>query len=373
MILAPRPKTTSALLLATLLCLWGCDSDQPATSDTAETTSAAATDQADAISNRLWQHFDTATASAISSVVTLQQALQALAGEPTDAHLQAARDAWRNSHQQLLQLSPLFALGQVQATLFRQLDDARWQSDAWPIEPGYLDYFDLYRHSGLVNDIVIPIDAEAVRHQHGFSSEADVALGLHAMEYLLWGEKGERPLDDFVAGSPSSEQQASGMTAIDLPGHRRVALLQLQANLLLEDLGSLQYRLSHPASGLRKAYQSLPPSGRLQLWQQASAHLLQQLQAGGETSPSQHAPFAGDNRASIRAQLQAIDTLLSDTDETTPALLQWLTPQHQEGIARELQALMESLADSGETEEDPANLLSAEQRQQLEKLSQGLK
>ncbi len=373
MILAPRPKTTSAVLLAMLLCLWGCDSDQPDTTETGETAPAAVMDQADAISNRVWRHFDTATTNAINSISTLQQTLQALADDASDVHLQAARDAWRNSHQQLLQLSPLFALGQVQPTLFRQLDDVRWQSDAWPIEPGYLDYFDLYQHSGLVNDIVIPIDAEAVRHQHGFSSEADVVLGLHAMEYLLWGEKGERPLGDFVAGSPSSEQQASGMTASDLPGHRRIALLQLQAALLAEDLGSLQYRLAHPASGIRKAYQSLPPSGRLQLWQQAAAHLLQQLQADGESSPAWHAPFADDNRASIRAQLQAIDTLLSDADESAPALLQWLAPQQQESISGDLRAVMDSLANRGEAEEDPATLLSGEQLQQLLKLSQGLR
>ncbi|MAZ88809.1 MAG: hypothetical protein CL693_14310 [Cellvibrionaceae bacterium] len=312
-----------------------------------------------------WYQAAQSTTGAEERLLILQTAVQQLLQTPSDATLAEARIQWQQSHDALLQLQPLFTLGNINPGLFQQLQQSHWQLDAWPIEPGYLDYFDVYTHSGIVNDIALPINAQAIRQQHGFSSDADVALGMHAMAYLLWGEDQQRPASDFLSRPANASERKNGLEASDLPAQRRSALLSLQTALLQDDLKSLSYRLHHNASGINVSYFSLPPQSQLQLWQgvlediltrQIQTELTAQLKSlkeksGQNTKLSQeptsqtHQQFADRPLSTISTLVSAIEPLVMPNagQASHESLAYWLNPELD---LQQLQLQFKQISDS---------------------------
>lgn len=326
--------------LALMALLSGCEkqSDQAEPSTTESAAISPETPQAlRLITAQVWRQGKDASQAIETSLLELQQLAQKLTKDPSELNLADARNQWHATHQQLLQLQPLFTLGHINPGLFKQLEQARWQLDAWPIEPGYLDYFDVYKHSGIVNDIALPITANAIRQQHGFSSDTDVAIGMHAVAYLLWGEQGKRPASDFAAQAPTSDEQQSGLEGADLPPRRRAALLNLLMSLMLDDLRALDYKLDQSASGLNINYASLPPQSQLQLWQQSIDTLLRQQLIGEQIAPLknaignsvfyQHQEFAGNQAQSIVAVLTSVESLVTQENAAGQTLAIWLNPE----------------------------------------------
>lgn len=232
--------------LMTAIVLGGCErSTEPATSMAADPTAATAVIDAGLASatQHAWTTAVAMQQSVQPQVTALQRELTAFSQTPDEAGLQQARHHWHRVHQQLQRVQPLFALGAVAPQPFAALQESRAQLDAWPIEPGYIDYVDVYPYSGLVNDFGIPLNETSVRSQHGFSSDTEVVLGMHAIAYLLWGEHGQRPATDFTPTQPTTQQRQEGLQSADLPNQRRLALLSLQASLLRQDMDLLGQRL----------------------------------------------------------------------------------------------------------------------------------
>lgn len=366
------------LLLFTLLT--GCEkSAGPDTTSTADTpASALAPDEGLDLSTRYSWTLVTALPQQITPPFqALQTAITALVKSPTDDSLQQAREQWQLAHNQLQQLALLFSLGEASPSLFAQLRQAHFQLDAWPIEPGYLDYFDVYPHSGLVNDIVITIDEPSIRDQHGFTSPYDISLGMHAIAYLLWGEDHQRPATDFVQTSPTALQQKSGVKPEDLPNQRRAALLSLQAQLLTDDLKALGYKLSQPASGLNSIYTKLPPQTQLQLWRQSVEHLLTHLQQqlpaqqqptaendipeeGEEHSP--HNAFAGGQGKLLAATVAGLSPVLLNHEHSAQPLAYWL---NRNGDLDALKTLLQQTETALSDADKDWNTLAAENIQAL--------
>lgn len=329
-LLSNAARISGWVLLASLLSSCDQKPEKPKT-PVPQTVTGTAGDSANSL-QQAWVHGAAAAETTKQQALVLQQTIHSLINEPTEITLGNARDQWHIAHQQLLHLAPLLTLGTTSPGLFKQLHDAQQTLDAWPIEPGYLDYFDVYQHSGIVNDIVIAITAPAIRSQHGFSSDADVTLGLHAMAYLLWGENGRRPASDFVTQAPTAQQRQNGLSGADLPPQRRASLLQLQATLLIDDLESLIYRLNHNASALNRAYFSLAPSSQRQLWQQSlldilerdiiGAQLAPKLQAG--TDIEEHSAYVGRPGQTLAASLKGIENLLLSSSQDQLPLAYWL-------------------------------------------------
>ncbi|GAB3105584.1 hypothetical protein G8770_13715 [Aestuariicella hydrocarbonica] len=293
----------------------------------------------------------------------LQQAVDHLIEAPTGEHLKAAQTQWFSTHQQLQKVMPLLTFGRTAPESFRQLEQARWQLDAWPIEPGYLDYVAEYSFSGIVNDISLPLSAEALQQQHGLTSEADISLGLHAMAYLLWGEQQQRPISDYRAQPLTEEQRQNGLTDADRPAVRRATLLRLQASALVEEMESLGYKLSHPASAINTLYSALPPRQQVKLWGNSIVTLLNQelnpqlladeqspadapLEATPLAAPTAeertaseqavaqqeagppfpHNTFSGAEAQSLIATLNGLEKLLLDHDAGAQPLAYWMQP-----------------------------------------------
>ncbi|WP_439134614.1 imelysin family protein [Pseudomaricurvus sp.] len=322
-------------LTLVLLCALFSGCEKTAEPETSPDTPATTEVSAEELSPSTRHSWDTAAdllQQAELQTSTLQTAIAEFVATPSEESLRQARAQWQLTHNQLQQLSLLFALGDVSPTLFAPLRQAHFQLDAWPIEPGYLDYFDVYPHSGIVNDIVINIDEASIREQHGFTSDSDVSLGMHAISYLLWGENRQRPVSDYIPAEPTSLQTQSGIKPKHLPNQRRIALLQLQADLLAEDIKALGYQFSQPASGLNTAYARLAAAAQLELWQRSVVQVLDNLQKQLPTGEAdddveQHSRFAGGQGQVLADTLKGVQQLLLSHDDNIQPLAHWLNPQ----------------------------------------------
>ena len=257
-----RMPLASASLLAIAIALAGCGEDKapanqaaaPAAEATPSSAPAAAGAFDEAAAKAVVKHYaDIASAvfdDAASTAKTLQSAIDALLAKPSDETLKAAREAWLAARVPYMQ-SEVFRFGNT------IVDDWEGQVNAWPLDEGLIDYVDKsYEHAlgnpGASANIIAnteiqvgedKIDVTEITPELLASlnelggSEANVATGYHAIEFLLWGQDlhgsdagaGERPATDYVVG-----EGATG-------GHneRRRAYLKAAADLLVADLDEM--------------------------------------------------------------------------------------------------------------------------------------
>lgn len=256
-----RMPLASASLLAIAISLAGCGEDKApapqAAAPAAATESAAPAPAAkvdEAAAKAVVNHYaDLAFAvfsDAASTGKALQSAVDALLAEPSEANLKAAREAWLAARVPYMQ-SEVFRFGNP------VVDEWEGQLNAWPLDEGLIDYVaDDYQHAlgnpGAQANIianteiqvgedkldVTEINGELLASLNELGgSEANVATGYHAIEFLLWGQDlngtnpgaGERPYTDYLVGD--------GATG----GHneRRRAFLKAATDLLVSDLNDM--------------------------------------------------------------------------------------------------------------------------------------
>ncbi|WP_161897883.1 imelysin family protein [Pseudomonas yangonensis] len=256
-----RMPLASASLLAIAISLAGCGEDKaPATQAAAP---AAATESAapaaaakvdEAAAKAVVNHYaDLALAvfsDAASTGKQLQAAVDALLANPSEDTLKAAREAWLAARVPYMQ-TEVFRFGNP------VVDEWEGQLNAWPLDEGLIDYVaEDYQHAlgnpGAQANIIAnteiqigedKIDVSEINGELLASlnelggSEANVATGYHAIEFLLWGQDlngtepgaGERPYTDYLVG-----EGATG-------GHneRRRTYLKAATDLLVSDLDEM--------------------------------------------------------------------------------------------------------------------------------------
>lgn len=254
-----RMHWASVSLLAIAISLAGCGDDKKeqasanqaaAPAATSATTSQAAKPDEAAAKAVIKNYADIAEAvfsDAFTAGQNLQKAVDAFLASPSDATLKAAREAWMAARTPYSQ-SEAFRFGNP------VVDDWEGQLNAWPLDEGLIDYVASdYQHATgnpaataniIANEeIQIGEDKVDVKNITGeklaslnelAGSEANVATGYHAIEFLLWGQDlngtgpgaGNRPATDYLAGD--------GCTG----GHcdRRRAYLKAVTDLLVNDL-----------------------------------------------------------------------------------------------------------------------------------------
>jgi putative iron-regulated protein len=208
---------------------------------------AAAPPAADIIST----YIDIARASYGDSLETaraLDAAIKNLVANPAPATLEAARAAWREAR---------VPYQQTEAYRFGNpvVDEWEGRVNAWPLDEGLIDYVGaaygdesdanyFYTANIIANPLVdiggISVDAANITPQllaetlnEIDGTEANVATGYHAIEFLLWGQDlngtnrgaGSRPYTDY---SPTSCTNGNC--------ERRAAYLQAASTLLVHDL-----------------------------------------------------------------------------------------------------------------------------------------
>ncbi len=221
----------------------------------------------------------------LTTAMALKTAVDALAAEPSEETLAAAKDAWlaaRVSYQQ----TEVYRFGNA------IVDDWEGKVNAWPLDEGLIDYVDAsygdssdengFYTANLIASHVLEvggqsidasaINADLIQSLHEIDEvEANVATGYHVVEFLLWGQDlngtgpgaGSRPYTDFDAANCTGGscerrveylQTATGLVITDLEemvanwaedGEARAAVTGEDANAgltaMLTGLGSLSY------------------------------------------------------------------------------------------------------------------------------------
>ncbi|AJY51887.1 MULTISPECIES: imelysin family protein [Halomonadaceae] len=211
-------------------------------------TAADGTVSADAVVHHYADLAHANYADALSAAQVLNERIDELLDNPSADTLEAAKQAWlqaRVAYQQ----SEVFRFGNA------VVDNWEGQLNAWPLDEGMIDYVegDDYQHelgnegatANIVSNERITVGGETLDvsditpelladlNEIG-GSEANVASGYHAIEFLLWGQdlngfeagNGERPVSDYQTGEDCTH------------GHcdRRRSYLDAVSDLLVDDL-----------------------------------------------------------------------------------------------------------------------------------------
>ncbi|AJQ96736.1 imelysin family protein [Gynuella sunshinyii] len=187
-------------------------------------------------------------ADALATAQDLQAAVDALVKEPSAETMAAAKAAWKVSRIPYQQ-SEVFRFGNP------VVDDWEGGLNAWPLDEGLIDYVDqgtyiyeLGNPGATLNIVATPklemggqtidmteLTPELLSSLNEFAgSEANVATGYHAIEFLLWGQDlhgseagaGDRPFTDYVTGTGCTHGNCD----------RRGQYLQAATQLLVNDL-----------------------------------------------------------------------------------------------------------------------------------------
>ena len=190
-----------------------------------------------------------AYSDSLSTAQTLRVAIGELIENPSQASLNAARQAWIDARVPYQQ-TEVFRFGNA------IVDDWEGKVNAWPLDEGLIDYVDAtyggatdenefaalniianpnVTLAGLAvdaTDITPALIAETLNEADGI--ETNVARGYHAIEFLLWGQDlngtgagaGDRPYTDFVIGADCTGGNCD----------RRIDYLVSATDLLIEDL-----------------------------------------------------------------------------------------------------------------------------------------
>lgn len=187
-------------------------------------------------------------ADSLAAARKLQAAVNTLIEAPTQASLDAARQAWIAARVPYMQ-TEAFRFGNA------IVDDWEGRVNAWPLDEGLIDYVssdygdespenDLYVANVIANTS-LKIAGETVDTskidkalladtlQEAGDVESNVATGYHAIEFLLWGQDlngtgpgaGDRPASDFDVANCTGGNCA-----------RRIQYLKTVTDLLIDDL-----------------------------------------------------------------------------------------------------------------------------------------
>lgn len=255
-----RMPWATASLLAIAISLAGCGDDKkaeapanqaaaPAASTQSTAPAAAKVDEA-AVKAVVKNYLDIAEATygdALTTAKALQSAVDALIAKPSEETLKAAREAWIASRPSYSQ-SEAFRFGNS------IIDDWEGAVNAWPLDEGLIDYVAKdYQHAegnaGATANIIAnteiqvgedKIDVKEITGEKlkGLNelggSEANVATGYHAIEFLLWGQdlNGTKP----GAGDRKYTDYAQGKDCTNGHCDRRAAYLKAATDLLVADL-----------------------------------------------------------------------------------------------------------------------------------------
>jgi len=184
----------------------------------------------------------------LAASLEMQQAINAFVAQPSPERLKAARDAWRAAREWY---------GPTEAFRFYAgpIDDDQGPEprlNSWPLDESYIDYVKGKANSGIVANRKLPITKAALAKLNTKGGEENIAVGWHAIEFLLWGQDfndngpGDRSFQDFVDGkAPNAD--------------RRRQYLQAATELLIDDLrylvgawvpGATNYRSRFETEGL---------------------------------------------------------------------------------------------------------------------------
>lgn len=288
-------------------------------------------------------------AEAVDSLESFQRAVAAFLARPTRESLERARAAWiacraPYSRTEAFRFSAGPIDGGVPGRTARGGPEGR--INAWPIDEAFLDHVPGHPGGGLIGDLRFPMDEVSLVSRHARDDDAQVTLGYHAIEFLLWGQDrqrdgpGDRPHTDYLPGDAIRE--------------RRRACLALLVDLLLRDLQGVRDSW-HPERGEHaRAFPAGDPIATLGRVLSGPATLAA-FELGAERvgiplssgeQEDEESCFSDNSHRDLAANIAGMVRVLEGADDA-PGLLIALPPRHAAEIRAHLdrvQALVARIA-----------------------------
>lgn len=254
--------------------------------------------------------------AALATAKTLQTKVDEFLAQPSEASHQAAKQAWRAAR---------LPYSQTEVFRFGNPNVDAWEGgvNAWPLDEGLIDYVktDTYEYEegnpfATANIIAgtEPINADLLKsYQEKGGSEANVATGYHALEFLLWGQDfnqdpklaGTRPYTDFLAGAGCTHQNCE----------RRAQYLKVATDLLVADLTQMEQDWAPDQTNYRKTFLGLEDTealrrmlfgmGSLSLGELAGERMNVALLV--HSQEDEHSCFSDNTHADILGNIQGIN------------------------------------------------------------------
>ena len=235
-----------SVLAALMLLAAGCGNDDDSSGVEVSRQDAVATYAAGVHS---------AYASSLYSAEAMDAAIDAFLASPSEATLEAARQAW---------LVARVDYGPTEVFRFYggPIDDEETGTEglinAWPLDEAYIDYVEGNPDAGIVNDPSghPEITADLIVALNEVGGEANVSTGWHAIEFLLWGQDldedgpGDRPASDYTTASNAD---------------RRAQYLKVASDQLVVHLQELVDAWAPGRSNYRASFEALDPDEALRL------------------------------------------------------------------------------------------------------------
>jgi len=244
-----------------------------------------------------------------TDAVSLKTVIDVFVATPTDANFTAAKTAWKTARE---------SYGTTEAFRFANgpidIDDNAPEGllNSWPLDENYIDYVDGSANSGIINDLATypTISKSVLEGLNTQGGDANVSVGYHAIEFLLWGQDltipsdllaGQRPYTDFVDGGTAANQ-----------GRRRDYLAAC-AELLVDHL-QLMINEWKPSGNYRATFLAENPDTALKNILGAIATLSKSELAGermfvtytNQNQEDEHSCFSDNTHRDIRLNLQGI-------------------------------------------------------------------
>jgi putative iron-regulated protein len=249
-------------------------------------------------------------AQSLAAAARLAAAADGFIANPTEQSLAAAKEAW---------LAAREPYGRSEAFRFYEgpIDAPKTgvelRLNAWPLNEAYIDYVEGDPKAGIIQRGDIPITEYELAKRNGKEDEADVTLGFHAVEFLLWGQDrdpdgpGHRPLSDYVGKAPAVQ--------------RRREYLHVATSLVVKDLqylvdqwkpGTDNYRTKflqvEPTEGLRRILTGL---AELSGFEMAAERVGVPLDSGNQED--EQSCFSDSTHLDLIANVRGIEAVWSRT------------------------------------------------------------
>ncbi len=258
----------------------------------------------------------------LTTAKVLQEKVDAFIADPTAEHQQAAKDAW---------LAARKPYSQTEAFRFSNPNVDEWegQVNAWPLDEGLIDYVrkDAYDHEEgnafasaniIAGTEAINADLLKASHEKG-GSEANVATGYHAIEFLLWGQ--DHNEDPNSAGTRPYTDYAKGDTCTNGNCERRAQYLKAVTDLLVADLQTMADDWAEGTGNYRAAFLSLDENealrrmffgmGSLSLGELAGERMNVALLA--HSQEDEHSCFSDNTHNDIAENARSIQNIFNGT------------------------------------------------------------
>lgn len=165
---------------------------------------------------------------AYNKAVELQTVISNFVASPDATNFSLAKTAW---------LAARIPYGQTEAYRFysgpidNEATGPEGDLNAWPLNEAFIDYTIGATTGGIVNDASITITEDYLRNNNAQDvDEVNVAIGYHAIEFLLWGQDADLP-NALTSGQRAFTDYTTAANA-----DRRGTYLTLCADMLVDDL-----------------------------------------------------------------------------------------------------------------------------------------